>query len=206
VLAAPLAVVATNPAVQDRTRAWQGAWVVRDADYPGSVEAWNVHGDTIERYDPVAHRSARQHLAFESPCRLVRTQVIGSGGAVVSRNTFAFAPDGLHVAPAQTAGGVRQGDLLTACIGDRVYTFDTRSQDCQEWNKTMSGSPLPAEECATQATPPSFVLRRFLGGGDVELTIAGDALLSVGLLGHVSERAASFDAAMRRAEALSSAH
>lgn len=204
VVLAPMATSANNGTVTDLARQWQGAWVVRDAEYPGSVEAWNVHGSTVERYDPLARQGEPQRFALESPCRLVRTQAVGRGGqAIVSRNTFAFAPDGLHVAPAETAGGVRRGDLLTACIDDHVYTFDTRDQRCREWNRTMSGGSATAEECAFNSTPPSFVLRRFMGGEDVELTIAGDALLSVGLAGHVSEREPSFHAAIRRAEQLS---
>ncbi len=183
-------------------RQWQGAWVVRDADYRGSVQAWNVHGSTVDVYDPVVRRTELQHFTLESPCRLVRLQSLDRGaGVVMSRNTFAFAPDGLHVAPAQAGGGLRRGTLLMACIDDHVYTFDTRSRQCLRWNRAMSGSPTATAQCAV--SPPSFVLRHFTGGEDVFLNFAGDALLSTELAAQVSERQASFHSAIQRAEVLS---
>ena len=67
----------------------------------------------------------------------------------------------------------------------------------------MSGNPTATEECAINATPPSFVLRRFSGGEDVFLNFAGDALLSSELAAQVSERQASFHTAIQRAQTLS---
>lgn len=200
-----VAVAADHAAVASMQRRWQGSWLVRNAEFPGSVEAWSVEGDTVAVYDPVARRTDTQQLVLESPCRLVRKRSIdsGEGQTVSTTNTFAFAPDGLHIATADAPGGQRVGDTLIACIGDHVYTYDTRTQNCQKWNDTMTGSPLPASECVFDATPPSFVLRRFeTGSNDVRLNLDGDALLSPGLAAQVTERQPSFGAARQRADAL----
>ena len=124
-------VLAGAPALCDLAQRWQGAWVIHDTDYPGSVQAWAVQGSSVDVYDPRSGQDRRERFTLVSPCRLVRTQYNGSGEAeTVSTNTFAFAPDGLHVAPAQSAGGLKRGNLITACIGDNVYTFDTQSGQC----------------------------------------------------------------------------
>jgi hypothetical protein len=203
-MVAPMVAGSTNPMLDDLARRWQGAWVVRDADYPGSVQAWAVQGGSVEVYDPASGQSRREQFTLESPCRIVRKQSNGSGGAeTVSTNTFVFGSDGLYVAPAQVAGGLRRGNLLTACIGDHVYTFDTRSQQCQKWDAAMSGNPMPAEECEVGGSPPAFVLRRYAFGQDVRLNVSGEALLSPGLAAQVSEPQRTFQAAIRLATALS---
>lgn len=202
-LLAPVVAGASDPVIGDLARQWQGVWVIRDADYPGSAQAWAVQGSSVEVYDPGSGQSRREQFTLESPCRLVRRQSDGAGGEIVSTNTFAFAPDGLHVAPAESAGGLRRGSLMTACIGDHVYTFDTQSGRCQKWNATMSASPTSAEECALDPSPPAFVLRHFQGGEDVRLRVSGDALLSPGLEAQVAAPQRTFQAAIRMATALS---
>jgi hypothetical protein len=197
---APMATAATTATVADLGKRWQGTWIVRGADYPGSVQAWDVKGDSVVVYDPVTHRKEQQHFKLESPCRLVRTQAAGGADAISTTNTFAFGLDGLHVAPAQSPGGLRQGPNVTACIGEHVYTYDVRSHRCQRWNATMTGAPTQAEECAVD--PTGFVLRKLGGPGDIHLDSSGEGLLSQGLAAQVAERAASFTAAMHRADTL----
>jgi hypothetical protein len=187
----------------DLTRSWQGAWVVRDAIYPGSIQAWSVQGNSVVVYDPTTHSQKSEKFTLESPCRLVRTESPGAQTVVVTTNTFAFASDGLHVGSPQAAGGLRRGPLLTACVGDRVYTFDERTGHCQMQPADKGGSPTPAGACAVSATPPAFVLRRLDGvGEDVWMNFAGDGLLSPALAGAVSDKQPTFDAAIRRADTL----
>ena len=184
-------------------RRWQGAWVVRSASYPGDVEAWSVRGDEVIVYHPISGKKETQRFVVQSPCRLVRTRRLEGGGeAIVSANSFAFAPDGAHVGPPQAAAGVRKGDTLTVCAGDHVYTYDERTRVCQRWARDMSGSPRTATECDRIASPPSFVLRRLDGGADVRLNFAGDALLSPALQKGASERQRTFFAAIQRAKVL----
>ena len=200
-------VLAGAPVPSDLAQRWQGVWIIRDADYPGSVQAWAVQGNSVDVYDPRSGQDRRERFTLVSPCRLVRTQSDGSGGAeTVSTNTFAFAPDGLHVAPAQSAGGLKRGNLITACIGDNVYTFDTQSGQCQKWNATMSGSPTSAEGCALDPSPPAFVLQHFQGGEDLRLNLSGDALLSPGLAAQVAAPQRGFQAAIRMVTQLSQPH
>jgi hypothetical protein len=178
-------------------------WVVRDADHPGSVQAWAVQGSSVEVYDPASGQSRQEQFTLQSPCQIVRSASDGSGGEISVTNTFAFAPDGLHLASALTPGGLRRGNLYGACIGDHVYTFDTQSGQCQQWNATMTGSPTAFEGCAVDSSPPAFVLRHFQGGPDVRLGVSGNALLSPGLAGQVASQAWTFQAAIRLATGLS---
>lgn len=188
--------------VADLARRWQGAWVVRNVAYPGEVEAWNVRGNTITVYHPTTGRKETARFTLQSPCRLVRTRELEGGEKTVTTNTFAFAPDGPHVGPAQAAAGARRGDVLTMCVGNRVYTYDEQTQSCQRWSRDMSGSPLPAQAtCARVASPPGFVIRRENGAGDVHMNLAGDALLSSTLTG-AAERRHSFYSAIQRANAM----
>lgn len=91
---------------------------------------------------------------------------------------------------------------MTACAGDRLYTFDTGTGNCQRWNETLTGDPLtPDTECAI-AVDVAFVLRSFEGGSSVRLTFDGDALLSPTLSAQVAEPQSSFGAAVQRAKAL----
>jgi hypothetical protein len=197
-----VAAAASATVSSELERSCQGAWVVRDADYTGSVQAWEVRGRTVTVYDPATRSKVVQTFALESPCRLVRTQHAGGGETIRTTNTFAFAADGLHVGSGQSPGGLRQGSVFTACIGDRVYTFDTQNRGCLRVDAAMRGAPTPAEECVVESAPPAFILRRLDGPNDVQLGISGDGLLSPALAGQRAEREPSLQAAMRRADAL----
>lgn len=192
---------------------WQGAWVLLDADYPGSVQAWDVHGDSVTVYDAARGRSDVDRFALSSPCRVSRSVAIGhdpnlgdgSSEEVTTTDTFVFAADGLHVAVAPAAGGFLRGSLVIACVGDRVYTLERLGGTCRTWTEAMSAPALaPRPECVIDSSPagPAFVLRRSGWGESVRLPFYGDALLSPELLAHVAETQASFHEAVRRADAL----
>jgi hypothetical protein len=185
----------------DPTGHWQGAWVVRDTEYPGSVQAWQVQGTSVLVYDPSTGRSESQQFRLESPCRVVRTRSSGDGGTVESRDNFAFASDGLHVGPPEAAGGVRQGPVLTACAGEQMYTLDLRTGTCHVQPADMSGSQQTAD-CTLSPTPPSLVLRRFGEGQDTRLDILGDGLLSMPLAASATEPQPSLERAIARANVL----
>jgi hypothetical protein len=196
----PLASAARDSTTSDLTRRWQGAWVVRDAAFPGSVEAWNVHDDSVTVYEPITGRTQEEHFALQSPCAIVRTQP-RSQSTLVTTNTFVFAPSGLRIAAPQAAGGLRRGETVTVCIDRHVYTFDTRTRTCRKWNETMTGSPAPATtECVLDAR--SFVVRPSGTGQDVRLSVSGDAVVSSELAVQVVEPQVSFPAAIDRANAL----
>jgi hypothetical protein len=191
---------ATDAAISDAARRWQGAWVVRNAEFPGSVGAWSVHGDSVTVYNPVAQRSEEQEFVLESSCRLVRRQARNLS-TVLTTNTFTFAPGGLYVASSHAAGGQRSGSLVTVCVEDDVYTFDTRSGGCQKRNAAAGRSPTAASgECVLDAS--SFVIRRPGADNDIRLNFSGDALLSPSLAVQLAEPQVSFDQAIARANAL----
>jgi hypothetical protein len=201
--------VPTDKTLADLTRRWQGIWVVRDADYPGSVEAWNVKGDHVSVYDAKRGRVEDETFALVSPCRVARTRVVdGKPAAVVTDDTFVFASDGLHVAKAPAAGGFQRGPMIEACVGDNVYQYDTRTDACARLDATGAQPPATEQaECAIDHGPvsSSFVVRPLEGGTTVRLDFYdGGALLSQPLVAHIAEPRATFTGAVRRADSLGS--
>jgi hypothetical protein len=195
----------------DLTRRWQGVWVVRDADYPGSVEAWNVKGDHVSVYDAKRGRVDDEKFALVSPCRVARTRVVdGKPDAVVTDDTFVFASDGLHVARAPAAGGFQRGQTIEACIGENVYRYDTHTDACARLDATGAQPPVTDQaECAIDHGPvsSSFVVRPMEGGATVRLDFyAGGALLSQALVAHIAEPRTTFTGAVRRADSLGSSN
>ncbi len=122
-----------------------GSLVLRDADYPGSVEAWADDGDAVTVYDAIRGRRDEERFAVRSPCRVVHSRSIhrdpyldgGPGEEIVTTDTFVFASDGLHVAMAPAASGFRRGALVSACVGNRVYTFNAQDGRCQSWAEAI---------------------------------------------------------------------
>jgi len=197
-------------------RRWQGAWVVRDAEYPGSIQAWNVRATMVTVYDATDHRTEEEGFTVPSPCRISRTRRIGVDPEldarpvedVITIDTFVFAGDGLHVAMTPAGGGFRRGAIITACVGDRLYTFDDHLSYCDTWSLPMSEPPLArSARCRIEPGPAStsFVLERVGWGEAVRLTFYGDALLSPALLAEVAEPTPSFREATDRADALANA-
>ena len=212
-LALPLLLLASTDGhwpsaeVHEVSERWQGSWVVRDADYDGSVQAWTLEGDRLTVYDARRQTRWQERFALSSSCSVVRTRDVGSTGAIVSVDTFAFAGDGLHVARAPAGGGIRVGSLVTACARGRVYTFDATTGRCQARNvlgAETTGRQAPNMECAIVSgdVAPSFVLRPLEGGTSVTLSFYGDALLSTTLAANVAEPEPSFAAAVARADAV----
>ena len=192
----------------DETRRWQGSWVLRDVDRPGSIQAWEVHGDRVHVYDALRRDIEDDSFGLVSPCRVVRTRTLPDAGQVVSYATFAFAQDGLHAALAPENGGATHGNLVAACLGESVYLYDTASRGCRRWDAAMAGAPMEAGgECAVVQSPVvrSFVVRPFGGGDSHEVDFYGEALLSPTLLAHGAERCPSFTQARARADDLRAA-
>lgn len=184
---------------------WQGNWVVRDADYPGSVQAWSVRDGDVLVYDARRRDTRREQFEVVSPCRVARTLVMQDGTRRTTFDTFVFARDGLHVAPSPAPGGVRWGPHVLACVGNDVYRFEAGEPVCSRFDTGSDGLRSTARaECSLVETPAgsSFVLRPLGGGESVRLDVYGDALLSQPLLGLVAERRASFADAVLRADAL----
>jgi hypothetical protein len=191
-------------AAADLTRRWQGDWVVRDADYEGSVQAWAVHGNIVTVHDATQRWSAEESFTVRSPCGLVRTLPMEHGTRTTS-NTFVFAGDTLHVALGSVAGGMLENTVVNACVGDRVYLYDPETNRCEQWNASMTGSwTMPDAECSVHQGPvtSTFVLRTYANADSERLAFYGDALLSPMLEAHVAEPRASFDDACERADSL----
>jgi hypothetical protein len=195
-------------------RRWQGVWVLRDADYVGSVQAWNVHGDAVTVYDASRKRTREDRFAVPSPCRVSRARVIGDDPYLrtdaaewqTTFDTFVFASDGLHVALAPSDGGFRRGARVMVCLGDHLVTFGSRGSSCSRWGNGEGGTltfPTAAGECAIEPGPAvSFTLQPLQGGDVIRVPVYGDALMSAPLFAHVAEPEPSFQQAQREADAL----
>ena len=185
-------------------RRWEGSWVVRGAEAPGSIEAWTVRDRRVSVYDARRGQLGDEDFALVSPCRIQRTRVVDAarGEASVTIDTFVFAPDGLLVAPPTAGGGVKRGTLVTACIGDDVYTYETETRTCRRWNASMDDELTGIAECQImpESAASAFVWRPLGGGAAVDLDIVGDALVSPGL--QPVEPQPSAEAARARADEL----
>ena len=191
----------------------QGSWLVRNSKYPGSVQAWGVDGDAVTVYDTARGRSDVERFAVNSPCHLTLTLSIGGDPnldgnpreVVTSTDTFVFARDGLHVAMAAAAGGFRRGSHVVACIGDRLYAYDTRSARCEAWLDLANTPSLEREQqCAIDTSTAAAAFIVSTSGTDEPLSIPlyDDALMSAPLVGSVAEPQASFHEAVQRADAI----
>jgi hypothetical protein len=201
----------TDKTLADLWGRWQGVWIIRDADYPGAVQVWNVKGNEVSVYDAGRSSVEEEHFALVSPCRVSRTAFVGTAsvdggqGAIVTSDIFVFADDGLHVARAPAAGGFQQGSLVDVCAGDSFYQYDARTDTCERQDATATLPVLTDRaECAIYkgVANVSFVVRPIEGGTPVWMDFYGRALLSQGLVAHIAERRPTFVGATRRADAL----
>jgi hypothetical protein len=196
----PAELRAHGPDLSGPLSRWQGAWVVRDM--PGSVQAWTVRGHDVFVYDVRGGTTDRLRFDVVSPCRVARTQVSPDGTRIETFDSFAFAPDGLHIAAAPVAAGVVRGSRAIACIDDSVYELDAQMHTCVRWNAAMTSPALPSHaECQLDRTtqPAIFTLRALQGGESTRLSQLGDALVSTPLMAHVAEPCATFEDAKARA-------
>jgi hypothetical protein len=191
----------TALATDDAIARWQGAWVLRDADYPGSVQAWNVHGDGVTVYDGATKTTEEEALFAVSPCRVARTRALDDGTSVTTFGTFAFAGDKLYVARTPATGGLRRGGTIVACVDADVYEYDITNGQCRRRDTTTQRPAAYANtDCAVvrEGAATTFVVRPLQGGDTVAIPFYGDALLSQELMAHPAEHFPSFAAAIRR--------
>jgi hypothetical protein len=163
-----------------------------------------VRGGRVAIYDALRGERRDEQFVLLSPCRLQRVRVLDAarGDERVTIDTFVFAPEGLLVAPRTEAGGVRRGALVTACIGDDVFTYESPSGVCRRWNAAMEDELTGNAECqlTRESAGSTFVVRPLGGGEAVDLAVVGDALVSSRLLR--AEPQASEEAATRKADEL----
>jgi hypothetical protein len=196
---------ARSVVIDELTGRLQGAWVTRDADYPGSRQAWEVHGGSVRVYDAGGKWEAEERFSVATPCSLVRTRSTGPGTETATADTFAFGDDGLHLVLAPAPGGLVRNDLITVCARNHVYSYDIRTKQCLRWDPTMTlASSSSREQCAITHGPVTeeFALRPLGGGASTHVVIQAGALLSPELAAHLAEPEPSWEAAVRRAEQL----
>jgi hypothetical protein len=208
------AVETQSGALRDElTQAWQGAWVVRDADYPGSVQAWMVRGSEVTVYDAGRRDAVEETFVIVSPCRVERTRPLDQGSqSIVTADTFAFASDGLHIALPPAAGGMAESGAAWVCVDDSVYTVDGPLSACRRWASSLTVELTRSAECEIGGADDrgSFVIRPSSGGSTTRLgaehtvLLSGDrtALLSVELQAGQAQRMRTFDEARRSADAI----
>jgi len=194
-----------SDATTEGARRLEGIWVVSHADYPGSRQAWDIHGGLVSVHDASRGWDAEERLRVRSPCSLVRTRPLPNGAEIKTANTFAFAPDGLHIALEGVAGGLRQDGIITACARGQVYTYDEQTNACGRWDAEITSLfPSTGTICEVTHGPvtTTFVLSPLGGGDSTRIDIYDGALLSSELVAVVAQPEPSWEAALARANEL----
>ena len=181
----------------------QGAWVVRDTEYRGSIEAWNIDATKVTIYDAEKHGAPEDvELRIIAPCRMVVVRK-SPDSAVLSFVTFVFDGDALHVGLGN--GGLRKGDSIVACVDDYILTL--ASGRCQRWEVPVLGRDWEAIESDCAMARDSEGNPAFVGSGSpepFEIPMHGALVLDRQMTANVAERAPDFAAAKAKADALAS--
>jgi hypothetical protein len=111
----------------------QGAWVLKNVAYAGSVEAWEIKGDKIRMWDGKQSKESTATLSLSSPCQLALKSGSDAAGWETTYATFAFDGDKLYLGLGQA--GVKQGDAIIACTSRG--TFVMKGTDCKVYKENF---------------------------------------------------------------------
>ncbi len=173
----------------------QGAWLVKDVGYLGSVQAWNVEGSKVTMYDPKKKAEQIGELTFEAPCDVTMT-VKTADGSEGWGATLVVDGDTVHLGLG--SGGMRNGDEVVACMGRGVYYL--KGGECSLWNERFG-------EWETAKATCSFDDKSFKGkvGEESEDELrftAPNVLMTDQLAGNKPEKQPDWAAAKAKADDL----
>lgn len=148
----------------------QGAWVLRDVSFLGSVEAWEVKGDKVTVFDGTKEETLE--LAVEAPCQLTTTKRNPDGSSQGGTSHFVFAGDTLHLGLGDA--GVKLGDTVVGCMSNGVYLW--KGGTCQFFTEMFDKWDAKEATCSLagdlfKAANPTFK-------HEGEMKLAGDVLMS----------------------------
>jgi hypothetical protein len=178
-----------------QTAKLQGAWLVKDVGYLGSVQAWSVEGNKVTMFDPKKKAEQVGELIFEAPCELTLT-VKTAGGSEGWGATLVVNGDTLHLGLG--SGGVRNGDEIIACMSRGIYHL--KGGECTLWNERFG-------EWETAKATCSFDDESFKGKAGEESEdelrfVAPNVLMTDQLAGNKPEKQADWAAAKAKADEL----
>jgi len=96
----------------------QGAWIVKDHGYLGSIEAWEVKGDQVKMWNAKKDKETIGTLVIKGPC--VYEMKEGDGSSTTSH--YVFDGDTLHMGLGDA--GVKQGEKIIACMSNGVFVSE----------------------------------------------------------------------------------
>jgi hypothetical protein len=168
----------------------QGAWVVKDHGYLGSVEAWNVTGNHVKIWDAKSDKETDNTLVIKGPC-VYEIQEPG-GSSTVSH--YVFDGDTLHMGLGDA--GVKQDGKIVACMSNGVFVLDGTKcafylDDFGKWSPEEGTCSL--DGLNFKASNASFHY-------DGSMPAHGDVFASDQLWNNAPVKAASYDEAKAKAK------
>jgi len=172
----------------------QGAWVVKDAGWLGSVEAWEVSGDKVKVWDAKKQTETVERLTIDAPCQYSLHE-----GSSSTTGHFVLEGDTLHLGLGDA--GVKQGDKIIACMSNGVFVQDAGG--CKfyldafgKWEEKAGTCGLTGDKFKASNTDFHF---------DGEMVLHGSVLASDQLWNGKPVKVASYDEAKAKATAAAQA-
>lgn len=121
----------------------QGAWLIKDVGYIGSVQAWNVEGNKVTMYDPKKKTETAAELIFNTPCD-VDLKVKTADGEESWGSTLVVSGDTVHLGLG--SGGIKTGDEMVVCAS--MGTYYLKGGECTFWKETWDKWESKKAECS----------------------------------------------------------
>jgi hypothetical protein len=171
----------------------QGAWVVKDQGYLGSIEAWEVKGDQVKMWDAKQNTEKTATLKLEAPCQFtVETKT--KDGTEGTTTHFVFDGDTLHMGLGDA--GVKVGDTIVACMSNGVFVHDAKG--CAFYTSMFDKWEKKDATCAVAGDKFKATNAVFHFDGDIQ--IRGNVLADDQLWSNTPVKAASYDEAKTKAK------
>ena len=171
----------------------QGAWVMKDQGYLGSVEAWEIKGDQVKMWDSKANTEKTATLKIDAPCQLT-VSVKTKDGTEGTVGHFVFDGDTLHMGLGDA--GVKQGDKTIACMSNGVFVLD--ASGCKFYTEMFDKWEAKDATCSLAADKFKASNKTFSYDG--EMAVHGNVLAGDQLWTNTPTKVASYDEAKAKAK------
>ena len=172
----------------------QGAWVMKDQGYLGSIEACEIKGDQVKMWDTKANAEKTATLRIDAPCQLTVSVKNKDGSTEGTVSHFVFDGDTLHMGLGDA--GVKQGDKTVACMSNGVFVLDASGckfymQSFDKWEAKDATCSLAADKFKASNKTFSF---------DGEIAVHGNVFADDQLWKNTPTKVASYDEAKAKAK------
>jgi hypothetical protein len=150
----------------------QGTWVMKNAGYLGSSEAWEIKGDQVKIWDSKQNKETTGKLTIETPCSASVKVGSDQSGWETTSYTYGWDGDKLHFGLGQA--GVKQGNKIVACTSGGVFVSDTSG--CKQYKHEFDKWQASDGKCSVAGD----TFKAAATSGDTyehQLKVKGDTLL-----------------------------